>query len=82
MADWWRINIFMNTGRFLNKFYLFGLILFNSKIDEEYRKILEKKRKKVEDRIRQYISINVNNFDKYFLICNDVERIQKKIGNL
>ena len=82
MADWWRINIFMNTGRFLNQFYLFGLILFNSKIDEEYRKILEKKRKKVEDRIRQYISINVNNFDKYFLICNDVERIQKKIGNL
>ena len=72
----------MNTGRFLNQFYLFGLILFNSKIDEEYRKILEKKRKKVEDRIRQYISINVNNFDKYFLICNDVERIQKKIGNL
>ena len=82
MADWWRINIFMNTGRFLNQFYLFGLILFNSKIDEEYRKILEKKRKKVEDRIRQYISINVKNFDKYFLICNDVERIQKKIGNL
>ena len=40
------------------------------------------KRKKVENRMRQYISINVENFDKCFLICNDVERIQKKIENL
>ena len=56
----------MNTSRFLNQFYLFGLILFNSKIDEEYRKILEKKRKKIEDRMRQYISINVENLTNVF----------------
>ena len=43
--------------------------------------MLQKKRKEVEDSTRQYISINVENFDKCFLTHEDVKRIKNQKEN-